>query len=292
MGFRPAYGSNVTREDNPQEAPARPPLDIEAVRARLQAHGRVGTVVYLEQCDSTNAQAAALPLAAGTWALVVAEEQTAGRGRLNRSWASPPRSGLLFSVALSTPPAPGHLSLLPLLVGLAVAEQSAAQGVPARVKWPNDVIVSDETAAVRKLGGVLLERTAHAVIAGVGINVFSTPSAHDAPEATALADHGLVGQEGMREVLLADSTAAILATWEALQVGDVGRLVATYRDTCATLGRQVRASLPDGSQLVGEAVDIDDTGRLLVLPDTGEHQTAASAVVALSAADIVHLRTA
>ena len=275
----------------------------------------------MAQCDSTNAQAAALdlsparpgeePSAVGPtehpadWALVVAEEQTAGRGRLSRSWASPPGAGLLFSMALSTPAAPPHLSLLPLLVGLAVAQQVRRHGVPAQVKWPNDVVVIGAEGTVGKLGGVLLERTAEAVIVGVGLNVFAAPTAEHAPEGTSLADHGLVASAGIRETILADSAVAILDTWDALQVDRHRELVSTYRAMCATIGVQVRAALPNGSQIVGEAVDIDATGRLLVVPDgagaegadpnsagpdSAGPNIAASGVVALSAADIVHLR--
>lgn len=223
--------------------------------------------------------------------LVVTEDQTSGRGRLGRSWASAPGTGLLFSLALSAPSSPPHLSLLPLLVGLAVAQQCADHGVPAMVKWPNDIIVNDAAGITGKLGGVLLERTGRSVIVGVGLNVFAAPDAQEAPEGVALADVGLTNAQGIREVLLADCTTAILTTWHALLANDAEPLLAAYRTTCATLGRQVRAALPDGSYLVGEAVDIDETGRLLLVADTGDREPPASGVVALSAADIVHLRT-
>lgn len=297
MWFRLAYGSNVTIDDNPQEPPARPLLDIDTVRARLTADGRTGPIVYLSQCDSTNAQAAALELgqqqASPQWALVVAEEQTAGRGRLSRSWTSKPGTGLLFSVALAATDVPAHLSLIPLLVGLAVAQRCVVQGVPARVKWPNDIIVIDSDGVVGKLGGVLLERTPAMVVAGVGLNVFESPAAQDAPEGAALVDHGLAATQtqGVREVLLADCTAAILDMWDGLKVGEDQALLSAYRDACATLGSAVRATLPDGSQILGEAVDVDDTGRLLVVPESAAGGTVSPGVLALSAADIVHLRS-
>ena len=290
MGFRPAYGSNVTPTPHPQEPPAHPPLAINIVRTRLLDAGRAGQIVHLAQCDSTNARAAALDLQSD-WALVVAEEQTAGRGRLSRSWVSAPGSGLLFSVALSAPAPPAHLSLLPLVVGLVVAQQVRVHGVAAQVKWPNDIIVTADDGAVSKLGGVLLERTSDAVIVGVGLNVLDAPGTADAPEGTSLLDQGLTVTGAVRETILADCTIAILAAWDQLQGGGHQQLVADYRRACATLGAQVRASLPDGSDVVGEAVDIDPSGRLLVVPEVADGSTPASGVVSLSAADIVHLRT-
>ena len=247
--------------------------------------------MYLDRCDSTNAQAAALNLHSD-WALVVAEEQTAGRGRLSRSWVSAPGSGLLFSVALHAPTPPARLSLLPLLVGLVVAQQLGHHGVSAEVKWPNDIIVTNDDAGIGKLGGVLLERTSTAVIVGVGLNVLAAPGGADAPEGTSLVEQGLQVTADIRETILADCTAAILAAWDALLGNEHQELVADYRRVCATLGAQVRATLPDGSHIVGEAVDIDETGRLLVVPNTAEGGAAAFGVVTLSAADIVHLRTA
>jgi BirA family biotin operon repressor/biotin-[acetyl-CoA-carboxylase] ligase len=106
-----------------------------------------------------------------------------------------------------------------------------------------------------------------------------------------LADHGLRAAAGIREAILADCVAAILSTWDALQAAEHEALVAEYRAMCATLGVQVRAALPDGSQIVGEAVDIDPTGRLLVVPEIAGQDTAAAGVMSLSAADIIHLRT-
>ena len=104
-------------------------------------------------------------------------------------------------------------------------------------------------------------------------------------------DQGLTVTGAVRETILADCTIAILAAWDQLQGGGHQQLVADYRRACATLGAQVRASLPDGSDVVGEAVDIDPSGRLLVVPEVADGSTPASGVVSLSAADIVHLRT-
>lgn len=278
----------MTNDPDPQAATSPTALSVALVHQHLQAADRAGPVIHLDVCDSTNAQAAALGtevLEAQGWALVVAEEQTAGRGRLDRSWASPPGTGLLFSVAIEAQQTPAHLSVFPLLAGAAVARSCAQFGVPARVKWPNDIVVIDGDR-LRKLGGVLLERTPTAVVVGVGLNVWAVPEPSQAPEGAALVDHGLPEARGIREQLLSGCTAAILSDWEALVTGSDASLLARYRSSCATLGRQVRALLPDGSSVEGHATEVDSGGRLLVSEVLGRTEP-----VALSVGDIVHLRS-
>ena len=139
-------------------------------------------VRVLDEIASTNAVVAAESDAA-EGLVVVAEHQTAGRGRLDRSWVSPPRAGLTFSVLLRPESVPeARWTWLPLLVGVALAE--AVEGVtevPTRLKWPNDVLVGD-----RKLGGILVERHDSAAVVGVGLNVTTTDAELPSPEATSL----------------------------------------------------------------------------------------------------------
>ena len=277
----------MTSDPDPQAAPSAAAISVALVHQHLQAEDRAGPVIHLDICDSTNAQAAVLGadvLETHGWALVVAEAQTAGRGRLDRSWVSEPGTGLLFSLAIGASRPPANLSVFPLLAGAAVARSCAQLGVPAQVKWPNDIVVVDGDR-LRKLGGVLLERTATSVVVGVGLNVWAVPGPNQAPEGAALVDHGLPSADGIRERLLSACTAAIIADWEALVTGSSEPLLARYRSSCATLGRRVRALLPDGSSVEGHATEVDSGGRLVLSEVLGRSEP-----VALSVGDIVHLR--
>ncbi len=138
------------------------PLDVARVRARLP--GR--QIVWLETTPSTMIEAARFP--AGT--VVVAEEQTAGQGRHGRSWHSEAGTGLYLSMVMRADLPPDSLQTLTLALGVAVREAILqASGVEADLKWPNDVLV-----AGRKCAGILVQKTAAGVIAGIGVNVNQT----------------------------------------------------------------------------------------------------------------------
>jgi BirA family biotin operon repressor/biotin-[acetyl-CoA-carboxylase] ligase len=219
--------------------------------------------------------------------VLVAEEQTAGRGRAGRTWLSVPGASLTFSVLLrpaSVPPA--ARGWLPLLTGVAVAAAvRSAAGVAAVLKWPNDVLVGD-----RKLAGILAEQSpaGDAVVVGVGLNV-ATP-----PDALPVSPNGLPatsllveGAEVAREALLAEILRSLERWYLAFRADpDPARsgLLAEYTAACATLGRTVRVELPAGRVVSGVAEGIDRGGRLLVRPP-GE-----ASAMAVSAGDIVHLR--
>lgn len=211
--------------------------------------------------------------------VLVAEAQEQGRGRLARAWASPPRAQISLSLLVRTDGLdPALLGWLPLLTGTAVVDALRAEaGVPAALKWPNDVLIEG-----RKIAGILTEAAAAvarpAVVIGVGVNVSLGADELPVPHATSLT---------LCEVPDPDRTALVLAlltefakrytAWR-----DAGwatdDLAAAYRERCATLGTPVRAELPGGGLLTGIARDIDSSGRLLI----GEQ--------AVSAGDITHLR--
>ncbi len=216
--------------------------------------------------------------------MLAAEEQTTGRGRLDRTWATPARTGLAVSVLLRPDPVPpARWSWLPLLTGLAVvtALRRVAE-VPAQLKWPNDVLVGE-----RKLAGILAERVAGdhgAVVIGLGLNVSLPAEELPVPTATSLAVEGAATTDRdplLRAVLRELGTR--YANWRAAG-GDVdadGTRTA-YVCACATLGRRVRVHLPGGGVLEGEAVDVDPEGRLVI--------DAAEGTRAVGAGDIVHVR--
>ena len=253
----------------------RPPLSARTLAAALAPDGYRLTVV--QQSASTNADLAELARrGAPEGTVLLAEHQTAGRGRQGRSWESPPRAGLTFSVLLRPPQVSGWL---PLLAGLAVVVAVNEQaGTAAGLKWPNDVVVDGAGGGQRKLAGLLTEVAAGgdgAVIVGIGLNVTTRSDELPDPRATSLAVAGSMTTD--RSVLLKAvlrSLARAYASWRA----DPDALRAAYRAACVTLDQRVRVQLPGGQSYEGVATEVDTDGRLVV----GERSFAAG--------DVIHLR--
>jgi BirA family biotin operon repressor/biotin-[acetyl-CoA-carboxylase] ligase len=246
----------------------RPPLPGPRLARALAEDGFELRVI--EATGSTNADvAAAARDGAEEGLVVVAEVQDGGRGRLARTWVSPARAGLTFSVLLRPPQLSGWI---PLLAGVAVVRALRENGgVQATVKWPNDVLVDD-----RKLAGILCEHVApDAVVVGIGLNVSTRADELPGPPATSLALEGGVTDRVVLLPAILRSLAGAYAGWRA----DPQSLPPAYRSVSSTFGRQVRLSLPDGSTVEGVADDVDDDGRILV---NG---------TAYGAGDVVHLRT-
>ncbi|MER6702464.1 biotin--[acetyl-CoA-carboxylase] ligase [Streptomyces fimicarius] len=269
----------------------RPPLNVTALRRGLLRPDALWTSLeVVESTGSTNTDLAgrARTGAVGEGAVLVAEEQTAGRGRLERTWTAPPRSGLFLSVHLE----PGGIPVerwgwVPLLAGVAAATGLAkSAGVDMSLKWPNDLLVSVE-GEERKTGGILGEFAGDGIVVGLGINVSLRADELPAPTAGSLALAGAVSTD--RETLLRAVLRSLedwYGRWKAAG-GDAAAsgLQAAYAAGCATLDRTVRAELPGGKSLVGEAVAIDGDGRLVLSTEGGLQQP-------VSAGDIVHLRGA
>ncbi|MFD4703152.1 biotin--[acetyl-CoA-carboxylase] ligase [Streptomyces niveus] len=275
----------------------RPPLNTTALRRGLIVPGRLWTSLdVVTETGSTNTDLAARADTLPEGAVLVAEEQTRGRGRLDRAWSAPARSGLFLSVLLR--PGPGvpvaRWGWLPLLTGVAVATAVArAAGVDTALKWPNDLLVTvggkegDETSKEeRKAGGILAERVGDdAVVVGIGLNVSLTESELPVPGAGSLALAQAVSVD--RDPLLRAVLRGLeswYGTWRDAG-GDPGAsgLQEAYAAGCATLGRPVRAELPGERRLVGDAVAIDGDGRLVIATEGGGQE-------AVGAGDVVHLR--
>jgi BirA family biotin operon repressor/biotin-[acetyl-CoA-carboxylase] ligase len=254
------------------------PLQAASVRP-LVLGGLWTSLEVVATTGSTNADLLARGGPEGQ--VLVAEEQTAGRGRMGRSWVSEPGAALTFSVLLRPVPVPAsRLGWLPLLAGVAVATavRSVAH-VPATLKWPNDVLAGD-----RKLAGILAEQSGDALVIGTGLNVATPATALPVPAATSLL---VEGSDVAREPLLADILRRFERWYTAFREDpDPSRtgLLDEYRTLCATLGRPVRVELPGGRQLAGLAQDIDADGRLLV------RDAETTSVTPVSAGDIIHLR--
>lgn len=258
------------------------PLDADGLRSALA--GPWALVDVVESTGSTNADLlAAAESGAPDRTVLVAERQEAGRGRLARSWVSPPGTGLTVSVLLRpTGVPPSRFGWLPLLTGLALLDAVRALAtVPCGLKWPNDLLVGAEP---RKAAGILAEVTGGAVVVGIGVNVAAAPL--DQPGATSLHAEGAPVDRSELLVGLLTRLAERETAWRAGRGDpDATRLRADYRGGCLSLGEQVRVELPGGSVHTGIAEDVDADGRLLLLDASGRRR-------AVAAGDVVHLRPA
>lgn len=253
------------------ENPSSRPLDAAAVTPGepwlpVDVRDRVG---------STNDEVKADPR---PWRVVVADVQETGRGRLGRTWTTTPGTALAVSV-LVPPPASGP-SWVPLLTGLAVRNAvEEVAGVATSLKWPNDVLVPAD--GDRKLAGILCEWAPEGVVVGTGLNVDTAREDLPLDTATSLRAAGAPGVD--RNALL---TAYLrhLARLLRDDTGPGGPVRADYVRSCATVGREVEVHEPGGRVRSGTATGVDDDGRLTV-------RTAAGSTLAVSAGDVVHVRS-
>ncbi|MEU2743951.1 biotin--[acetyl-CoA-carboxylase] ligase [Streptomyces sp. NPDC007095] len=270
----------------------RPPLNAAALRRALVRDGGLWSEVdVVQRTGSTNSDLVALATDEKTHegVVLVAEEQNAGRGRLDRQWTAPARSGLFFSVLLRPTGVPvERWGWLPLLTGVAVATGlSRVAGVDTALKWPNDLLVTVD-GEERKTGGILAERAGNdAVVVGIGINVTLREDELPVPGAGSLALAGATTTD--RDTVLRAVLRSLEQWYEKWRAagGDpaASGLQETYAAGCATLGRVVRAELPGGTSITGEAVAVDGDGRLVLATEEGVQQP-------VGAGDIVHLRPA
>ncbi len=318
------------------------PLDEQHLRRRLVEQGPFARLERVESIASTNAflvQELARSGAAASgggepdagWphlSVLTAEEQTGGSGRLGRSWSSPKHASLSTSVVLRPALPPQELSWISLLAGVALTEVlREGHGIPARLKWPNDVHVEG-----RKISGILSvlagggPAAGGALVLGCGINVLLTEDQLPTPASTSLllelrrlaGEDGLAGNGGhprvgddrpevsagaeqsgadLRTGLLASFLgrfAGILAVAE--EKGSVDPLRPRITAVMDTIGQQVRVELPDGTARSGAAVGLDRDGALIV---EVTHRRAAADQPweehpegrrSFSAGDVVHLR--
>ncbi|MFJ3225858.1 biotin--[acetyl-CoA-carboxylase] ligase [Streptomyces sp. NPDC086783] len=268
----------------------RPPLNVAALRRALVREGGLwSSLDVVPATGSTNTDLAGRAGTLAEGAVLVAEEQHAGRGRLDRRWTAPARSGLFFSVLLRPAEVPvERWGWLPLLAGVAVATAlPRAAGVDTALKWPNDLLVTVD-GEERKAGGILAERAGtDGVVIGIGLNVTLRKDELPVPGAGSLALAGAVSTD--RDTVLRALLRSLeewYGRWRAAG-GDpaASGLQETYAAGCATLGRVVRAELPGDTSITGEAVAVDGDGRLVLATEEGVQQP-------VGAGDIVHLRPA
>ena len=264
---------------------SRAPLGIDNVRARMAASGVAWPEpILLATTGSTNDELEALAregAAEGT--VVVADEQTHGRGRLDRTWASPPGAGLWMSALVRVGDVtPDRWSLLSLAAGLAAVDAlGRGCGVRAELKWPNDVVVIAAACGgsdgPRKLGGILSHTVGpDGVILGIGLNVAMRSEDLPVPQASSVL---LEGGDPDRAALLVELMSA-LATRVAQWRDSDPALMEDYRRACSSIGRLVDIDLPDGHRVSGMVAGVDDDGHLLV--SDGE------ATARITSGDVVH----
>jgi BirA family biotin operon repressor/biotin-[acetyl-CoA-carboxylase] ligase len=256
----------------------RPPLSERALRTALVRPGSfVRQLHVVDETGSTNDDLAeAARRGAPEGVVLVAESQNRGRGRLDRTWTSPPRAGLLFSVLLRPQLPASRWTWIPMLAGLAVQQAVARLGaIEARLKWPNDLLLGDDLG---KAGGILAQATGDAVVVGVGINV-STRRFELPAGAVSLTTEGAecTDRDPLLRAILR-TLADRYAEWSA----DPDRLRPAYEAVCDTIGRDARVHLPDGGELAGTATGLDGTGRLVVRTTDGD--------VPVSAGDVSRVR--
>ncbi|WP_318529987.1 biotin--[acetyl-CoA-carboxylase] ligase [Cellulomonas sp. SG140] len=291
----------------------RPPLRRGELRELLLTPG--GPLAKVEVVDAVGSTSSAvadeLRVDPESWpdrSLLVADQQVAGRGRAGRSWVTPARAALTATLVLRPGVPPERWGWLPLLAGLgAVTALRATAGVPAVLKWPNDVLVDLDGhvpelggwGTARKVGGILTEVVAlpggstaggatdgagAAVLIGIGVNVSQTVPELPVESATSLALAG--AQHTDRETVLTAVVSAVLEVvdrWAAAD-GDaaLAGVAAEVAAVCETLGRRVHVELPGGGVLDGAALRLDATGALVVGGPDGEHVVAAG--------DVLHVR--
>jgi BirA family transcriptional regulator, biotin operon repressor / biotin---[acetyl-CoA-carboxylase] ligase len=252
----------------------------------LESSSTWHAVVHHDEVGSTQDEALAL-LREGTppGVVVVADAQRSGRGRLGRPWRDAVRGerGPANLAVTATAPVPEQgVGVVPLAVGVAVAEAYRAAGGLPRLKWPNDVLLDG-----RKAAGILLER--HEVggrpilLIGCGLNLDWRGVTREGEEAGWISVAEATGQDVDRAQVLVDLLGHLAS--RLAQVGrDPDRVVREYRGWCATLGEPVRVERPGRPPLHGDAVDLDVDGRLVVRTSSGRE--------VVDVGDVVHVRPA
>lgn len=265
-----------------QPSEPRPPLDPD--RLVVPAGWRVEIVEAMASTNATLAERAQAGEEPGL--VLVTEHQTAGRGRLDRTWETPARTSLTFSVLVEPDVPATDWPWLPLLTGYAVQAALGDRLPDVALKWPNDVLVDADTGdgVGRKVAGILVERvetpTGPMAVIGVGINVSQTLD--DLPVALSTSVSLETGEPVDRTQLLGQ----VLGSLHGLQglLGDTAALRTAYVDVCATVGRTVDVHLPGGDVRRGEALGVDGSGALVV--------SGADGTFTVAAGDVVHVRPA
>ena len=241
------------------------------VNDAVVSHNSVNELYYLEEVDSTNTWAKANLDKFGPVGAVYTTSQTAGRGRRGHTWINASGQALYYTVVLKTELA--QPESLPLFASMAVADALEQRyGIQCQIKWPNDLLLNG-----KKIVGILCEGMPdrHAIVCGIGINLAQPQSYFDAaglPNGTSLALQGAKVDLSTDPAWLAEGLTdfGFDRNMYVFARDGFAPFREEYKAACVNLGRRVTFDLPDGGQGAGEAVDVDEEGRLVVRTDSGE----------------------
>lgn len=264
-------------------------LNTDAIRQRLTTRSLGRPLHVFDELASTNATAFTLAgdgAAHGT--AILAEAQTAGKGRLGRQWFSPPHVNIYCSLILKHQNVSRRLSWIPLVTGLALAEATRRIcGIEILLKWPNDLLYDE-----KKIGGILCESASRGsqystCVVGFGMNINGRETDFpDALRALATSCYEATRQCHDRNVLLADMFNCLENWYDCLESEQVERIRTAYAAACATLGRAVQVASLDGQSIEGTATGIGKDGELLV----STVRKGQPHVLEIRSGDVQHLR--
>ena len=269
---------------------------MESPRKLQLSTREVPRLLWRDSAGSTNTELVALAAdpSLPAFTALATSDQTAGRGRLDRSWVAPAGTALAVSVLVRAPGTTNGLGWLPLAAGAAMFDAVSSvlpPGTTVGIKWPNDVQVDG-----RKVCGILAEivpsaaASGVAVVIGAGLNLTMTAEQLPVPTATSLLLEGAdaADPDALTDRVLSrylhELTGLVTGLGNGNGDADLSGLRAAVVERCTTIGREVRVELPGGEQRHGTAVGIDEFGRLEVRDDAGR-------VTAVAAGDIIHLRS-
>jgi len=247
----------------------RAPLDQSQITASLSQYWRVSVLdLTTSTQDDLIKKISAGDARNGD--VIVANFQSAGKGRLDRTFSAPASTALLFSIYLT--PQRSHIEwgFLPLLAGLSIAETLNKINPIISIKWPNDLLINE-----KKIGGIISRIEGDGVVIGIGINVSMQREELPVPTATSLGLEGFLHLD--RNELLSLILSAIESDFNQWEKG--GSLTTRYQALSSSIGRDVRIELPGGRELQSKAQSVDDLGRLHL--EDGH---------IVSVGDVIHLR--
>jgi len=247
----------------------RAPLNQSRITAALSRYWRVSVV---DLTASTQDDLANKVTAGGgrSGDVIIANYQSAGRGRLDRSFLAPPSTALLFSIYLHPERSRDDWGFIPLLAGFSLADTLRKIGAKVSIKWPNDLLIGE-----KKVGGIISTAVGQGVIIGIGINVSTTIDELPVDTATSLAIAGVTKLD--RNFLLPLLLNAFEKDFTAWDQGE--NFLEKYSELSATRGREVTIVGPSESRIQSRALSFDESGRL--------HLTDGQIV---TVGDVIHLR--
>ena len=268
-------------------------LSPEKLGALLPSKILNQSLFVFDELPSTNTFALELarnPTPQGT--VILADRQTAGRGRLQRTWFSPPGSNIYGSLIFSSNSHVQDLGWIPLMAGTAIAQAiEDTSEISISLKWPNDILINEQ-----KVGGILCESfkrdsTETSVVIGFGINVNLSES--EFPKdleqtATSLQIHSQKPLD--RHQLFKSIIPSLEQAWKALNTQGPPACQLAYSARCRTLGKQILVQFPDGSTLEGMAQFIGEQGQLQMVPSSSDATGQSARIVDVHAGDIYHIR--